>query len=1110
MSDFNIELGKENLVKPESISFEFMSNNVEEVEEVIISSCYNDVEINPKNIEIEITGLKTIDKFIGLQDTPLYYENGKFFKVEGSKIVYADLQWSDITGKFSENPELVEQITELISEVSEDFVIQTVNNNIAEHNQDANAHQSIRENIETLDNKIELNKIDTNSQISNIELKIQNNSSDINSINEDIIKVNDKINDLTLEIGVDIRGEISQLQNDLTSANEHLNDEISRIDTVIQNNDTNINSLLRETASDLKNNIDLNKQLTDVNINNLTNTVEQNYNTLNSNISDLSQDIEQNYNTLDSKIDTTNTNLKNSIDIKANKANTLDGYGITDAYTKTEIDGKISSVFRYKGSVNTYDDLPESGQVIGDVYNILDTGSNYAWDGTKWDKLSETVDLSPYLTKQYAKNIYETIENVNALSTVVQNNYNILDTKIDNTKNSILGDVNTLNTKVNTNYTTLDTKINTINTQLENGINELDITVSENFSTLSKYIVTNKEAIVDLTNDLKKYSKTSEFANVAFTGEYQDLKNIPTNIATNEYVQQYVKDAVSKIQEFSFVVVDQLPTTGESHYIYLVSHYQDSINYYDEYIWISDYKRFELIGSTQIDLSNYYTKDEIDTLKQNKLVAGTGIEITEDNVINNTQTSAEWGNIEGDISSQTDLQNLFDTKVDKVEGKSLISDTEIERLSNVTNYDDTNILIELSDLQMSKQDKLTAGTNISITDNTISTIDVDTTTIQVENNTITTIGQKTKNGDVKYEWFGTLAEYEAGISDGSITADMECRIIDDEEFIIVNIPVANTTTIGLIKPDGNTVTVDEDGTLHSIGGNNEINLNYPELTNKPKINGVELVGDLTTDDLGISTGGAGGEIDTSNLVTIDTDQDITGIKNIANTEGNVLYFGKDDTNPSMTIKCGSSDLMTYGLTSSGQTYNLNSDVIFLGHETSIVALKGGLTIHASFHSPKVLYSNGIADLLDTKNITTQNISSLNTTNKTIVGAINELASNNTSSSISIIDADGDEMGWYRIWSNGWCEQGGVITSNINHRSAYTLIKNFRNNYYSAWASAELCTNSVGTSNMDLDGVDALPIDNTSFKLIGHSAYGVKTIYAPIFWKAWGFISNDSV
>lgn len=46
---------------------------------------------------------------------------------------------------------------------------------------------------------------------------------------------------------------------------------------------------------------------------------------------------------------------------------------------------------------------------------------------------------------------------------------------------------------------------------------------------------------------------------------------------------------------------------------------------------------------------------------QEKLTAGTGIEITADNVINNTQTSAEWGNIEGNMEDQTDLENRFKT-----------------------------------------------------------------------------------------------------------------------------------------------------------------------------------------------------------------------------------------------------------------------------------------------------------------------------------------------------------------------------------------------------------------------------------------------------------------
>lgn len=61
---------------------------------------------------------------------------------------------------------------------------------------------------------------------------------------------------------------------------------------------------------------------------------------------------------------------------------------------------EISSVYKFKGSVATYNDLP-TGATVGDVYNITDTGANYAWDGSAWDKLSETVDLSSYATTAY-------------------------------------------------------------------------------------------------------------------------------------------------------------------------------------------------------------------------------------------------------------------------------------------------------------------------------------------------------------------------------------------------------------------------------------------------------------------------------------------------------------------------------------------------------------------------------------------------------------------------------------------------------------------------------------------------------------------------------------
>ena len=62
-----------------------------------------------------------------------------------------------------------------------------------------------------------------------------------------------------------------------------------------------------------------------------------------------------------------------------------------------------------------------------------------------------------------------------------------------------------------------------------------------------------------------------------------------------------------------------------------------------------------------------------------------------------------------DLKSVLDLKadkSELNTKVDKVEGKSLISDTEIDRLKNVTNYDDTDVKTDIADIKTSLDSKL--------------------------------------------------------------------------------------------------------------------------------------------------------------------------------------------------------------------------------------------------------------------------------------------------------------------------------------------------------------------------------------------------------------------
>lgn len=79
---------------------------------------------------------------------------------------------------------------------------------------------------------------------------------------------------------------------------------------------------------------------------------------------------------------------------------------LDNVYTKTEVDTKISSVMRYKGSKDTYAELPSTAEV-GDVWNVVQAdsehgvraGDNLAWNGTAWDNLGGSVDLSGYATK---------------------------------------------------------------------------------------------------------------------------------------------------------------------------------------------------------------------------------------------------------------------------------------------------------------------------------------------------------------------------------------------------------------------------------------------------------------------------------------------------------------------------------------------------------------------------------------------------------------------------------------------------------------------------------------------------------------------------------------
>ena len=127
-----------------------------------------------------------------------------------------------------------------------------------------------------------------------------------------------------------------------------------------------------------------------------------------------------------------------------------------DAEAAAEVLERISAVYTYKGSVDTYADLlalDTSGLSVGDTYNVVNdestntTGMNYSWTGTGWDSLGSTIDMSLYSTTEemesYVEGLgYATGTDLSSLETRVTT----AESDIDSLETTVSGKQDTLGT----------------------------------------------------------------------------------------------------------------------------------------------------------------------------------------------------------------------------------------------------------------------------------------------------------------------------------------------------------------------------------------------------------------------------------------------------------------------------------------------------------------------------------------------------------------------------------------------------------------------------------------------------------------------------------------
>lgn len=154
---------------------------------------------------------------------------------------------------------------------------------------------------------------------------------------------------------------------------------------------------------------------------------------------------------------------------------------------------------------------------------------------------------------------------------------------------------------------------------------------------ISPSITVNTDTESEYTLDITDKNGTFTTPNLRKEGtkDYEHLINLPKvngiTLTGNKTLEDLgiakaITDAIGNVTQISFEVVESfaaLPTIGEVGTFYLVPNIARANNNYNEYIWDVNNLQYELIGSIQsdIDLSNYYTKAQVDELV-NKMPTG--------------------------------------------------------------------------------------------------------------------------------------------------------------------------------------------------------------------------------------------------------------------------------------------------------------------------------------------------------------------------------------------------------------------------------------------------------------------------------------------------------
>ena len=436
----------------------------------------------------------------------------------------------------------------------------------------------------------------------------------------------------------------------------------------------------------------------------------------------------------------------NDADVVITSANIGEYVPITDLsnyYTKVEVDAKIAGVLTYKGTLDTVEALDGvEAPKTGDVYHITATGAEYAYNGTAWEELGSEVDLSAYATTASVTGMIDTAKEdlgaeIDAEAELRKSADDALDGRI----------------------TTLEVDLSTATEDLEGKIDLKQDKINLGEGTPNVFVITNADGTIKASQYKMGGSVLADAPNANTAASEQAVKTITDGLATSiadakdEAVAQVKTDlgvsVVNSKVRFSqdkmpgmLEMSDYTPASGDFVYLNDNAHIPHEVLANLEIIIDGIFKGPDYIANphdqalgnivfhtapttTQplggavvvnstngllfIDTDEYASPNALVTYLKT-LGPQEQLQFIQNHTVITPDGKVADRALNIDLSvyaKSADVNTSLNGKVDKVVGMSLVSDTEIARLADVDNYDDTVITAKVDTVE---------GKVVSVTD----------------------------------------------------------------------------------------------------------------------------------------------------------------------------------------------------------------------------------------------------------------------------------------------------------------------------------------------------------------------------------------------------------